>query len=105
MFTTKPRWLLNWLERHQSPISRTLHAIGIPLTIIAIPLAAWQLYHDLWSLWWRPTLLITLGYLLQFLGHLQEGNDMGELILIKKLLGRPYCAISPRYANRRNNHK
>lgn len=37
------------------------------------------------------------GYALQFVGHCIEGNDMGEWILVKRLLGRPYVAVSPRW--------
>ncbi|HPM25608.1 MAG TPA: hypothetical protein PLP66_16990, partial [Phycisphaerae bacterium] len=49
-------------------------------------------------LWWRPVVLLVAGYVPQFIGHRLEGNDVGEVILIKKWLGRPYCAVSPRYA-------
>jgi len=79
-------------------VSRVLHYIGIPLTIAAVVLALVQLAAWRWDLWWRPVLLLAFGYLLQFIGHRVEGNDVGEVILIKKLLGRPYCAVSPRYA-------
>mgnify|MGYP007106202038 CR=1 FL=1 len=75
------------------------------MTILAVPLALWQLYlaqsdPALWGLWWRPVALLAGGYLLQFIGHVHEGNDMGEVILVKKLLGRPYVAVSPRYERR-----
>ncbi|MCB9857593.1 MAG: DUF962 domain-containing protein [Phycisphaerales bacterium] len=94
---SKPAWLQNWLERHQNPVSFWLHMIGIPLTIAAIPLAIVQLVNDQWGLWWRPVALIFGGYFLQWVGHLIEGNDMGELILIKKWRGKPYVAIAPQY--------
>lgn len=93
----RPPWLQNWLDRHRSKFSRGLHAVGIPLTLIAVALAGVQLYQWRWDLWWRPVLLLVLGYALQYVGHRWEGNDMGEAILIKKLLNRPYQAISPRY--------
>jgi hypothetical protein len=92
-----PRPLANWLERHQHPASRVLHAIGIPLAIWAIALASLQLAAWQWGLWWRPVILLAVGYLFQWIGHRIEGNDMGELILIKKWLGRGYVAVSPRY--------
>jgi len=88
---------VNWLERHQSRVSFWLHVIGIPLTILAVLLGAVQLYHWRWDLWWRPALLLAIGYALQWVGHLYEGNDMGEVVLLKRLLGRPYVAVSPRY--------
>lgn len=93
-----PAWLSNWLARHRNPTSFWLHMVGIPMTIAAIPLAIVQLRDDRWDLWWRPAALFFGGYFLQWVGHLIEGNDMGELILIKKLRGKPYVAISPRYA-------
>jgi hypothetical protein len=92
-----PDWLSNWLQRHQHPASLALHMIGIPLTLIALLLAGWQWTQGRWDLWYRPAALFCLGYLLQWVGHLIEGNDMGEWILVKKALNRPYTAISPRY--------
>jgi len=71
--------------------------IGIPVAVGALVLAAVQLYQWRWDLWWRPALLFVVGYLLQWIGHQIEGNDVGEVILIKKWLGRPYVAVSPRY--------
>lgn len=93
--------LANWNERHQNPVSRWLHFIGIPLTLVFPVLGVWQLIDGRWDLWWRPTLFLVAGYALQWLGHVIEGNDMGEVILIKKLLGRPYVAVSPRSPGRR----
>ncbi len=95
-----PGWLANWLERHQNRTSFWLHMIGIPMTIACVPLAMVQLSRDQWDLWWRPVVLLAGGYLLQWIGHAIEGNDMGEIILIKKLMGRPYVAVSPKYAKK-----
>ena len=68
-----------------------------------LPLAAWlvatQFTDGAWNLCWRPMGLLALSYLLQWIGHAVEGNDMGEVILLKKLLGRPYVAVSSRYLN------
>lgn len=93
----RPRWLANWLERHQHPASFVLHLVGIPLTLAAVALAGIQLAAWRWDLWYRPAALLTAGYLLQWVGHVIEGNDMGEVILVKKWFGRPYIAIAPRY--------
>lgn len=92
----KPAWLTNWLERHQTRLSFALHLVGIPLTILALILAGVQLAEWRWDLWWRPVLLLAAGYALQFIGHVHEGNDMGEVILVKRWLGRPYVAVAPR---------
>ncbi len=96
----KPAWLQNWLQRHQHPASLVLHLVGIPLTLWAVILAGAQLQAWRWDLWWRPTTLLLAGYVLQWLGHRIEGNDMGELILVKRALGLPYVAVAPRYAQR-----
>jgi hypothetical protein len=93
-----PAWLRNWLQRHQHPVSRALHYVGIPLAVAGGVLALVQLGQWRWDLWWRPVVLLVAGYVPQFIGHRLEGNDVGEVILIKKWLGRPYCAVSPRYA-------
>ncbi len=92
-----PVWLKRWLERHQNPLSLALHIVGIPLTVAALVLAGLQLAAWRWDLWWRPAGLILVGYGLQWIGHVIEGNDMGEIILVKRWLGRPYVAVSPRY--------
>lgn len=89
-------WIHNWLERHQHPASRVLHALGIPLLPIAGALVVVQVIQDRWDLWWRPVGLFVTSYLLQWIGHRIEGNDLGEISHIKKLLGKPYVAVAPR---------
>ncbi|MBN2562724.1 MAG: DUF962 domain-containing protein [Phycisphaerae bacterium] len=91
-----PAWLKRWLERHQTPVSFWLHVVGIPMAVAALVLAVVQLWQGRWDLWWRPGVLLLVGYVLQWIGHRVEGNDMGEVILIKKRLGKPYVAVSPR---------
>lgn len=98
----RPAWLNNWLERHQHPTSFWLHMVGIPIAVSGAILGLVQLIGALsepalWALWWRPLGLLFVGYLLQWIGHRIEGNDVGELIPIKKALGLPYVAVSPRY--------
>ena len=93
-------WWKRYLERHQHPACRILHIVGVPMIPLALLLAAWQLAQWRWDLWWRPVGLLVLSYLLQWVGHRIEGNDLGEAVLVKKLLGRPYTAVSPRYARR-----
>ena len=90
-----PGWLREWLKRHQHPISFALHMVGIPMTIAAVV----PLLIDITSLgmWALAALLFLGGYALQFLGHAIEGNDAGEMILVKKWLGKPYIAVAPRW--------
>ena len=66
------------------------------MLVLAAVLGAVQLANGAWSLWWRPVGLLIISYALQWIGHRIEGNDMGELILIKKMLGRPYVTVAPK---------
>jgi len=86
----------NWLLRHQNRFSMILHAVGIPLTILAIPAVVLAIVgpDPRGWLYAAAALLVIIGYALQFIGHAIEGNDAGEIILIKKLFHRPYKAIA-----------
>lgn len=74
--------LRNWLSRHRSPVNFWLHMLGIPATVLAVPLAVagW---------WWTAGGLFVAGYALQFVGHAVEGNASGEELLLRRLIGRP----------------
>jgi len=87
------RILANWRERHQHPFSFAIHLIGIPMTVAAFPFL-------LFGEWWWFAGLFVGGYALQFVGHAVEGNDAGEWVLVKRCLGLPYTAISPRYGGK-----
>jgi hypothetical protein len=90
-----PVWLKEWMKRHQNPISFALHMVGIPMTVSAlVPIL---LNSTSGMAWVYAALLFIGGYALQFLGHAIEGNDAGELIVIKKMLGKPYVAIAPQF--------
>jgi len=85
------RWRANWLLRHQHPVSFWLHMVGIPLTFIGLV----SLFFLPWPF---GVTAFVIGYLLQGIGHAIEGNDIGEFIPLKRLLGLRTVAISPRYA-------
>ncbi len=82
---------LNWLERHQHQFNFALHLLGIPLAIVGLIL-------PFFVEWYWGAAALVLGYLFQWAGHLVEGNDVGEFILIKRALGLPTVAVAPRYA-------
>jgi hypothetical protein len=82
--------LKDYLARHQHPVNLALHLVGLPVTF-ALPILFLFLRHEWWAL-----AAFAGGYALQFLGHAIEGNDAGEMILVKKLLGKPYVAVVPR---------
>ena len=80
----------NWLARHQNPFNFWIHLIGIPLAVVGLPLL-------FFAPWYYGAGAILAGYLLQWLGHHVEGNDVGEFIPVKRLLGLPVVAIAPQY--------
>lgn len=85
------RALQNWRERHQHPFNFAIHLIGIPLAVAGVVL----LFTLPWNQWYWGVLAFVLGYVLQFIGHCVEGNDLGEWAGIKRLFGLPYVAIAP----------
>jgi hypothetical protein len=87
----------NWVARHQHPFNYGIHLVGIPLTLVGLVL--------LFVLpWYWGVGLFALGYLFQFVGHRVEGNDVGELIPVKRALGLPVVAIVPRPPRENSQH-
>lgn len=82
------RILRNWRERHRHPFNFWIHMLGIPLAVAGVVMFCMQI----WA-WGAAAFL--LGYLLQYVGHRVEGNDVGEWAAIKRMLGRPYVGVAP----------
>lgn len=82
----------NWLARHRNGFNFAIHMLGIPLALVVAPVLLFLLP------WWWALAAFVLGYFLQWVGHQVEGNDVGEFIPVKRLLGRPVIAVAPRYA-------
>ena len=80
----------NWLLRHQNSFNYWIHMFGIPLAVLGVGLL-------FLTPWYWGIGAIVVGYLLQWLGHQVEGNDVGEFIPIKRLLGLPVVAIAPQF--------
>jgi len=56
----------NYKAKHQHPLNKLTHSIGIPLIVISLPLFLFD---------WRWALgLFLVGWTLQFIGHAVEGN-------------------------------
>ena len=85
------RRLEGWRLRHQLPFSFWLHMVGIPMALIAAPVSLFFLP------WYWALGLFVGGYLFQWIGHLAEGNDLGEWAAIKRMLGMKYVGIAPRW--------
>lgn len=59
--------LTNYRAKHQHPLNRLCHSIGIPLIVVSLPL---------FFLNWRWALLMfAVGWVFQFVGHAIEGNQ------------------------------
>ena len=80
----------NWLDRHRTPANFWVHMAGIPLAVAGVSL----LFVEEW--YWGVGAIV-LGYLLQWIGHRIEGNDVGEFIPLKRLFGLPVVAIAPQH--------
>ena len=83
------RFVTNYVERHRHWGNQLLHLVGVPVTFIVSIL--FLVRH-------QPLIALGCfagGYLLQLLGHAIEGNDAGEVILVKRLLNRPYVEFGP----------
>jgi len=57
----------NYKAKHQHPLNRLTHSIGIPLIVISLPLFLFN--------WRLALLLFVVGWILQFVGHAVEGNQ------------------------------
>ena len=54
-------------QKHRHPANRFFHSIGIPAIVVSLPL--------FFCNWRWASALFLLGWLLQFLGHVFEGNS------------------------------
>ncbi len=84
------RRLQGWRLRHQLPFNFAIHLIGIPLAVAGVAML-------FFLPWYWGVAAFVVGYGLQYVGHLAEGNDLGEWAAIKRLLGLPYVGIAPRW--------
>ena len=71
-----------WRKRHRNTASLALHLLGIPACFVAAPVLL------ILGQWGPALVLFVAGYVLQFVGHLIEGNRSGEELLLRRLLGR-----------------
>ncbi len=57
----------NYKAKHQHPLNRLMHNIGIPMIVVSLPLFFFN---------WRWALaLFVVGWVFQFVGHAIEGNQ------------------------------
>jgi uncharacterized membrane protein YGL010W len=75
----------NYKAKHQHPLNKLTHSIGIPLIVVSLPL---------FFLSWRTALLLfAVGWALQFIGHVIEGNRPAFLKNPMYLLVGPWWLV------------
>lgn len=72
----------NWRKRHRNTTNFYLHMVGIPACFVAAPVLL------ILKQWWAAPAVFVGGYVLQFIGHLVEGNNSGEAMLLRRIFGR-----------------
>jgi hypothetical protein len=87
--------IADWMARHRDPTSFVLHMFGIPPTILGVLLI--PVYVMLVSI---PIFLFALalfvgGYLIQFLGHMVDWTEPGEIAYLRRKFGWSYAKIAP----------
>ena len=74
-------FLIDYCQRHKNPTNAALHLIGVPAAFYGIYLL---FVHQFTT----GLALILFGYFLQYLGHRAQGNEVGEVTLIKSIYRR-----------------
>jgi uncharacterized membrane protein YGL010W len=74
-------FVIDYCQRHANPVNAFLHIFGVPAVFIGL----YDLFARQVSL---GCALIVVGYILQYLGHRAQGNEVGEVTLIKKIWRR-----------------
>jgi uncharacterized membrane protein YGL010W len=78
------KFLKDYGARHSNPLNAFLHLFGVPLAFWGI----FKLFDRRSSQKSLGCLCLVLGYLLQYLGHKKQGNEVGEVTLIKMFLAK-----------------
>lgn len=78
MFTRIKDFVIDYCQRHAHPVNAILHIFGVPM-------AFYGLYVLILGKFALGAALLFGGYLLQYLGHRAQGNEVGEVILIKNI--------------------
>jgi hypothetical protein len=83
-FTNNPlvAFLIDYGQRHKHPDNAALHIFGVPAAFYGL----FELVCGRSPI--RGGALLLLGYLLQYLGHRAQGNEVGEVTLIKLMYGK-----------------
>lgn len=72
-------FVIDYCQRHANPVNAFLHIFGVPMAFYGI-------YRFLTGGFAVGSALIFGGYLFQYLGHRAQGNEVGEVTLIKSII-------------------
>jgi len=74
-------FIIDYCKRHAHPVNAVLHLFGVPLA-----------FFGLYLMFTREPVLggasLIVGYFLQYIGHRAQGNEVGEVTLIKAIIRR-----------------
>lgn len=74
-------FIIDYCQRHRHPVNAFLHILGVPAAFFGL----YQLFKG------QPfsgLALLIGGYVLQYLGHQAQGNEVGEVTLLKNIWKR-----------------
>jgi len=74
-------FLVDYCQRHAHPVNAVLHLIGVPAVFLGIYLVVTGHAAE-------GSSLFVVGYFLQYLGHKAQGNEVGEVTLLKHIWRR-----------------
>jgi hypothetical protein len=74
-------FVVDYCQRHAHPLNAALHVAGVPMVFYGV----FKLIAGRTAV---GSSLFVAGYLLQYLGHKAQGNEVGEVTLIKSIWGK-----------------
>jgi len=74
-------FMIDYIQRHTHPVNAILHVFGVPMAFTG-------LFFLLSGRFASGAALFSGGYFLQYLGHRAQGNEVGEVTLIKAIYRR-----------------
>ncbi len=90
-------FLVDYCHRHAHPVNAALHIFGVPM-------AFYGMFKLVTGKPRSGSVLLFSGYLFQYLGHRAQGNEVGEVTLIKNVW-RKYKAKRRIQDNNHNRNK
>jgi uncharacterized membrane protein YGL010W len=84
-----------WMARHRDPASFVLHMFGIPPTILGVLLIPVYVFQVSIPIFLLALAMFVGGYLIQFLGHLIDGSEPGEIMYLRARMGWTCAELSP----------